>query len=408
MTVYLGIDWSEKKHNACFLNEAGAVLQEFAFPHKPEGFLQLAQACQQLGVQAETCVVGLETAHNLLIDFLCERRIGPIYIIPPHQVKSNQGRFAHSGAKDDRRDAHLIAEILRTDQRRLHAWQPDSLLTRQIRAQVALISYLSRSIRQNTNYLRALLLRYYPTALDLFSSLDAQVNLDFLTAYPTPQQAQSISFTDFTTFLRKHHHTRSSQWPACYQRLLSPQPEPSSETLAIYTDQTRLMVALLLPLVQAKQAALAKLTMLFDQHPDAPIYRSLPGVGQFLAPALLSKLGDDRQRFPTLAILQAVAGTCPVTSRSGKFKMVLFRRACDHDFRHIVQQWAMVALKTNPVAQAYFHQVRPHCRSQSGAYRRLANRLLAILWRLWQSSQPYQLEYHLRQRALRAKPRPCS
>jgi len=160
MKVYLGIDWSEKKHNVCWLNEAGAVIQELVVPHTPEGFLQLSSVCQQLQVAAGEAVIGLETAHNLLIDFLQASQLGPIYVLPPNLVKSNRGRFAQSGAKDDRRDAQLIAEILRTDRGRLHAWQPDGLLTRQIRARVQMSYFLNRTIRQYTSYLRAVLLRY--------------------------------------------------------------------------------------------------------------------------------------------------------------------------------------------------------------------------------------------------------
>lgn len=59
-----------------------------------------------------------------------------------------------------------------------------------------------------------------------------------------------------------------------------------------------------------------------------------------LAPALLAKFGDDRARFPTPASVQALAGTCPVTDQSGKRKVIKFRRACDREFRWIVQQRA--------------------------------------------------------------------
>jgi hypothetical protein len=39
------------------------------------------------------------------------------------------------------------------------------------------------------------------------------------------------------------------------------------------------------------------------------------------------------------------------------------------------------------------------------AYRRLANRWLAIAWKLWQTKQPYDEAYHLQQRLQRSKPR---
>jgi len=404
MQVYIGIDWSEKKHNVCFLNAAGAVIQELVMAHRPEGFLQLVTICQQLQVAVGEAVIGLETAHNLLIDFLIDRQLGPLYVLPPNLVKSNQGRFAQSGAKDDRRDARLIAEILRTDRGRLHAWQPDSLLTRQIRAQVNLLAFLEHSIRQYSNYLRALLLRYYPAGLTVFSSLDGPVSLAFLQRYASPMAASALSYAAFTQFLKEQHHTRKDTWPQAYERLSAPQPAPSPDTLTLYQEEMLMVVGLLSQLVAERR--LTRLAMLhtFAHHPEASLYRSLPGTGDWLAPALLAKMGDDRARFPTPAVLQAVAGTCPVTKRSGRTKNVQFRRACDHRFRHIVQQWAKAALLKNPVAQVYYAQVRPHCPSDNAAYRRLANRLLAVLWRLWHDHLLYDEATHLRQRALRAKP----
>ena len=76
----------------------------------------------------------------------------------------------------------------------------------------------------------------------------------------------------------------------------------------------------------------------FSQHPDHEIFASLPGAGQLLAPSLLAKFCDDRERFPEPSSVQALAGTCPVTDASGKRRVVKFRRSCDSEFRHIAQQ----------------------------------------------------------------------
>ena len=126
---------------------------------------------------------------------------------------------------------------------------------------------------------------------------------------------------------------------------------------------------------------------------------------RFLAPALLTKFGDDRQRFSQPASVQALAGTCPVTAASGKRRVVKFRRACDREFRNIAQQWAISSKPKSLWASIYWEQVRPHCNSDSHAYRCLANRWLAIAWNLWQTRQPYDEAYHLQQRARRSRPR---
>ncbi len=144
---------------------------------------------------------------------------------------------------------------------------------------------------------------------------------------------------------------------------------------------------------------------LFCQHPDQAIFASLPGAGRLLAPALLAKFGDDRQRFTTSGSVQALAGTCPVTDRSGKRRVVKFRRACDHEFRHIAQQLAIASTTKSLWAQGYWQLVRPRCDSDNHAYRCLANRWLAIAWKLWQTRQPYDEAYHWQRRMARIQPR---
>jgi hypothetical protein len=70
MRVYIGIDWSEEKHDVTLLNESGVILGQLTMPHTPEGLLKLEEARRQLGLAPEACLVALETAHHLLIDFL--------------------------------------------------------------------------------------------------------------------------------------------------------------------------------------------------------------------------------------------------------------------------------------------------------------------------------------------------
>lgn len=404
MTVYLGIDWSERKHDVCFMNEAGAVIQQLTIAHSAEGFMKLDTARKGMGLAPSEVAIGLETAHTLLIDFLLECAYPQIYVLPPHQVKGNTGRYAQSGAKDDRRDAWVIADMLRTDRSRWHAWQMDSRLTRQIQVQLRQVIYLEHMIRRQTNYLRAVLLRFYPAALEVFSRLDSPITLNFLLEYPAPQSASQLSLADFSAFLRQHHHTQPNKWPDCYARLTAERPQASSDTVSIYTAHIQRLAQLLLPFVLDKRKAIQELNRLFAQHPDAHLYRSLPGVGDFLAPALLAKLGDDHRRFPTPAVLQAVAGTCPITRRSGAHKTVLFRKVCDHEFRYIADQWARQVLLATPWAKTYVAQLRKRGVHETDATRRLANRLLAILWTLWQAQADYDETLHLKQLALRAKP----
>jgi len=404
MSILIGIDWSENKHDIEFMNEAGAALAQLTIPHSPDGFLKLESTRQHLSVAPKECLVALETAHNLLIDFLWSHDYTQVYVVPPSVVKSSRGRYGSSGARTDASDAHLLADLLRTDRARLHPWHPDRLLTRELRAKVSFVQHLTRQSVRLSNRLRAVLVRYYPAALHVFSDLTTQIALEFIRTYPTPERAEALPWPEFREFARQHRYPQPKKLKACFARLQQDQPAATAETIQVYQEEAVQLATLLLSVVKAKQATLHQVQHLFQQHPDGSIFDALPGAGDLLAPALLAKFGDDRQRFPTPGSVQALAGTCPVTDRSGKRKVIKFRQACDREFRYIAQQWARLSLSESTWAQAYFNHVRPRCGSDSHAFRCLANRWLAILWKLWQTHQTYDEAYHLKQRAVHSKP----
>jgi transposase len=234
--------------------------------------------------------------------------------------------------------------------------------------------------------------------LGLFSDLTTQIGLHFLIAFPTSYATSQLTLDQFASFCRDHGYP-AKRIPAKFAHLQRAVPTPSPVTVAAYEDQVARLAKLLLHIVQDKGQTIRDIQQLFQQHPDQLIFDSLPGAGDLLAPSLLVKFGECRSRFPTAADVQALAGTCPVTIGSGQRKRILFRRACDRDFRRIAQQFAMASLPQSTWARSYWHEIRPRCKSDAHAYRCLANRWLAIIWKLWQSRQPYNEAYHLRQRA---------
>ncbi len=408
MQVYIGIDWSEEKHDIVFMNQAGADLASLCISHKLEGFAQFDATRRKLGLATQDCLVGVETAHSLLVDYLWSQNYQNLYVLPPNQVHDNQGRFRQSGAKDDPADARLIADILRTDRGRLHAWQPDSLLIRQMRAEVSWIMQLTSEITRLSNRLRAVLLRYYPAALEVFSAgLTTQIAPEFIRAYPNPQAAKALSWPEFQEFAKRHRYSNYQLLPKCFARLQADYPEPNPETVLIFQEQAVQLAGLLLENTRTRLRNMSRLKELFEQHPKHKVFASLPGAGDWIGPALLAKFGDNLQRFPHPSVAQALAGTCPVTKRSGKHKSVQFRYACDKEWRHICQEWALALVHRtqSPIAVAYYQQIRPHCHSDEHAYRCVAHRWLAVAWKLWQSDQTYDETYHFQQKALRSKPR---
>jgi transposase len=406
MPIYIGIDWSQKKHDVAFVNEKGGIIETFVIEHSVAGFAQLEAKREQLQVQAGECIVGMETAHSLLIDHLWLHGYETIYVLPPGVINANRGRTRQSGARNDRYDSLVVAETLRTDRHKFTCWHPGSSTLQQLRVMVGQGFFWTQESLRLANRLQTLLGRYYPVALAVFPSWPTRLSCDFILAYPTAEAASALTWPQFEAFAKAHHYPRPKQLPAAFQRLQQSYPPVRPALVVSYAQEARTLASLLRTSLEIKAENLKQLHKLFETHPDAHIFASLPGVGAWLAPALLVKVGEDRQRFPTAASLQALAGTCPVTSQSGTRASVYFRRSCDHQFRQIAQQWARAAVKDSDWANSYYQDVLTRSGKPNHAYRCLANRLTAILWKLWQSNTDYDEAVHLHNRMRRCQPRP--
>jgi hypothetical protein len=273
-----------------------------------------------------------------------------------------------------------------------------------MRAKLSLIEALRRDINRWSNRLRAILLRYYPQMVGLFSKLTTQIGLQCIIAHPTPQAIAQLDSEAWTRFCCQHRYSNTARIIDTYAHLQQPVPQADPIAVCAYQGEAAFLARLLLTLVKGRAKEFRDLQSLFKQHPDHLIFASLPGAKKLLAPSLLVKFGDHRQRFPGPSAPQALAGTCPITVSSGKSKHVYFRRSCDRDFRRIAQQFAVASCRKSFWAQTYWHEVYSRCGKKSHAYRCLANRWLAIIWKLWQTRQPYDEQYHMKQRRLRRKP----
>lgn len=406
MPIYMGIDWSTQKHDVAFMNEKGGAIETIEIEHSQAGFQKLEASRQQLEVNVDECIVGIETAHTLLIDHLWAAGYPELYVVPPGVINANRGRNRQSGARNDRYDSLVIADTLRTDRHKFIPWHPGSAQLQQMRVMVSQAVFWTKESVRLANRLHALLARYYPGALKVFKCWPTRLNCQFILSYSTPEAAAQLTWPEFEHFAREQRYPRPKLLPDCFQRLQQPYPAALSGLTAAYAQEACQLAAALHNSLTVEAENLKQLNNLFQEHPDAYIFASLPGAGTWLAPALLTKLGEDRNRFPTANSLQTLAGTCPVTSQSGKKRAIYFRRSCDHLFRHIATQWARSAVGTSSWAATYFRQVRQRVGADNHAYRCLANRLLAILWKLWQEGIEYDEAVHLQNRLKRCQPLP--
>jgi len=402
MQVYIGLDWSSKKHDIVITDETGKRISAGVMEHSQEGFSKVEQMRKRLGVSQDECVIGLETAHTILIDYLWESGYEHLRVIHPNIVNKSRERYSQSGAYDDQSDAFVISDLLRTDGHRFAPWHPGSPLLQEMRRTVSFAQFMTKQSTMQANRLEAVLRRYYPAARQLFT-WPSQIACHFLLAHPTFEAARRLSFEEFGTFLKTHGHTQTKNWLKIYDKLQADYPQAAPAAVAAGQAEALPLAQMLLDTQKSKQQTLRHLQILFQQHEDAPLFSSLPGAGELLAPALLVKFGEDRARFPKASTVQMLAGTAPITKRSGKRKRVLFRRACDKSFRYFVQQFALNSLRDSDWAQAYYQAATQRGMKRNQAFRSLGNRWLSIIWRMWLDRTPYDEAYHLQQRLARRR-----
>ncbi len=386
--IYLGIDWATDKHDLCLLTEDGRILSEFQISHDLAGFQQMHDQVQALGPVA----VNIERSDGLLVEWMIAHGYR-VHVTPPNVLAHRRPRRA----KDDRGDAYLLAYLLRVGDPDARPLSRQSAAAMHLKQLAATYDMVVHEQRQLGNRLIYALRQYYPAVLQIFRVPTSLICLAFLEAFPTPEAARALTLSQLETFLRRQRYSAIAKLPAMYVRLQAPAPQAT--VIAGYLEVQRILIPTLRLLHQERTRLKKQMTALFNAHPDAAWLRSIPGAsGPLTGARLLAWIGDDRQRFPAPGILQATAGTAPITRRSGKSHTVEFRHACSKPLRKAFDDLAHQSIKHSGWAASYFHDQLARGHSKPRAYRALANRWASILWKLWQNPEPYNEAAHLANR----------
>lgn len=393
---YVGIDWADTQHRVSIIDSQGVEKANFTIPHTREGLECLKEKLLKIAQNPQSIACIIETKHGLLIQFLLEQGFA-VYPVNPKVVDR---RRKPSGAKSDPIDARILAELGRTDIKRLRQLKPDSELIQELKTLTRDLNTLIRESTRLTNRLIACLKEYFPVALELFTKPTLPVTLDFLKLYPTLEAAQQASVPELAAFLKSHKHPKPNQTAAAiYQKLHSSQLKASP---VVTRTKARLMIALisqLEPLLEQIKEYDKEIERLFKLHFDSKLFTSLPGAGLRLAPRLLAEWGDDRQRFLNASTVQALAGTSPVLYQSGKYRFAKQRKSCVKPFRNALHQFAYQTVRWVGWAREYYDKKRSQGKSHHEAVRALANIWVRIIFAMWKNYKPYDESIFLASKA---------
>ena len=395
MDVFCGIDWAEDHHDIAIVDRDGKLLARRRINDDAAGLAQLAGLLAGHGDSAEDPVpVAIETPRGLLT--ACLRATGrPVYPINPMAVARYRDRHSVAGRKSDHGDAVVLANVLRTD---AHAHRPlpaDSELAQAI-AVLARAQQDAVWTRTAThNKLRSHLREYYPGFLAAFADARGGITRPearvILAAAPDPAAAARLTATQLRALLKKAGRSRGIDAEAT--RLRDALRAPQMRQLPLVEQAMGRQALALLGQLDAACHAAADLeqavTESFNQHPDAGIITSFPGLGSLTGARVLAETGDDRSRFADAKGLKAYAGAAPITRASGKTTAVLHRRVKNQRLAAAGYSWAFSAISASPGARSHYSKRRAAGDRHAAAQRNLFGRLLGCLHHCLATGQHY-------------------
>lgn len=396
--VCAGVDWAKDDHAVCIVDADGEVVDQTMVEHTAAGLKRLVRRLLAAGVTE----VGIERGDGPVVEALLAAGLA-VFVIAPNQVKNLRSRYGSAGNKDDRFDAYVLADVVRTDRRRL------TPLTRSTPATIALRSTVRarRDLVQHrvaaANQLRAHLQTVFPGAVGLFAALDSPISLSFLERFTTQNQADWLTPVRLGAWLAKQGYSGKVAPEVLHQRLLA---APRGTTDLNATAATTLAFVTVLRTLNTQIAALAdSISEQLQAHPDAHIVKSLPRSGTVRAARLLAEIGDARGRFPTPEALTCLAGVAPSTRQSGKLKAVTYRWAADKELRDAMCDFAGDSRHANPWAEDLYQRARARGHDHPHAVRILGRAWAHIIWRCWQDGVAYDPNrHHALQRILNDNP----
>jgi transposase len=388
--VTAGLDWAKDDHAVCVVEfTTGEVVERFTVEHPAAGLARLLKRLARHGCTE----IAVERGDGPVVAALLDAEL-TVVVINPNQVKNLRSRYGSAGNKDDRFDAYVLADTLRTDRARLRVLQPDSPATIGLRNACRVRKDFVGDRVGMANRLRAHLQTVLPAAVMLFAEIDSAISIAFLTRFTTQDQVDWLTPKRLANWLRSVGYCGRGTPEQLHTRLLTAPRGHTGDPATAAAHLTRNYLAVLATLREQISSCNQQIREQLAAHPDQPIFQSLPRSGTVRAARLLAEIGDCRARFPTAAALACLAGVAPSTRASGKICHVGFRWACDKQLRDALTDFAGDSRQANPWAADLYQRARDRGHDHPHAVRILARAWTDIIWKCWQTNTPYQPDQH--------------
>ncbi len=396
-TFFLGIDLGSESHHCYLIDRDGQAVGERRIEHGGAGLQQLLDWLSHTTHSAAPAAVAAaaEAPHGAVVEILMERGYA-VFSINPKQLDRFRDRFSVAGAKDDRRDALVLANSLRTDRPRFRLLKPDDPQVLRLRELSRAEGALKEDFRRAANQLWSYLQRYFPALLAFCSGADEAWLWELLRrAAALPDRAAKLRPPQLEALLRRHHIRRFSA-EELHQQLSQCLPLVRGVDQAVAEQ-----VLLLLPRLALIHQQLGELARRIEQgieelaqdenfaeRRSVEILRSIPGLGRvFIATALAEAFTPLCDR--DYHALRVRAGVAPLTKQSGKTRLVLMRRACNYRLRDAIHFAAFVHEQKDPRAHQIYLRLRQQGETHARAVRGVGDRMLELICTLLRKQSLY-------------------
>jgi len=384
-----GVDWASEDHAISVVDHDGRQVARKTIDHSAPGLRAMVKFLAQHGVTE----VAIERGDGPVVDALIDAGL-TVVVISPNRLKNLRSRYGSAGNKDDRFDAFVLADTLRTDRTRLRPLTHDSEATKTLRATVRARRDLVKHRVALANQLRAHLQAALPGAVGLFRDLDSPISLAFLARFDCQERADWLSPKRLRAWLSSVGYSGRKDPAELYARLQAAPRGPVGADGAARAHVTRALLTVLHELVDQIKSLEAQIAEQLALHADAHIFCSLPRGGTVRAARLLAEIGDVRGRFPDASSLACLAGVAPSTRQSGKHRAVTYRWAVNKELRDAVCDFAGDSRRANPWAAKIYNDAIARGKDHPHATRILARAWLGVIWRCWQDHSVYDPAQH--------------
>ena len=366
----------------------------WGFSRLPEGLAGVARLHEMVAKHASDAaevVVGIETDRGLWVGALVGAGY-QVYAINPMAVSRYRDRHRQGGAKSDRGDAKVLADLVRTDRHNHRPVAGDSPGADGIKIMARAHQNLIWARTRHTNQMRNALREYYPAALETFDDLAHRDALAILGRAPTPTRGARLTLPQIRAAVQRGGRKRNLDKVA--RRIQKGLRGAHLTAPGPVADAFGTIVASLVRIIAETNRQIADLEETlethFEEHPDAVIYHSQPGLGTVLGARALGEFGDDPDRYTSAKSRRNYAGTSPITIASGRKHAVVARHVRNRRLYDALDQWAFCSLNPKPRRPRV---LRPTKRAAGDlhhqALRALANRLVGILHGCLKHRTPY-------------------